>query len=120
MKKLYNKSNNNKMESLNGLMSLMREFPDEQTCINLFEKQRWNGQTVCAYCQSSKVYKISESKRYKCGSCKKSFSLTTGTIFENSKIPLRTWFIAISLLATHKKGYTATMLAADLEISIRS
>ena len=49
--------------------------------------------------------------------CGKNFSVTVGTIFENTKIPLRKWFIAMYLISSHKKGVSSHQLSLDLGIT---
>jgi hypothetical protein len=68
------------------------------------------------------VYNISQGKRYKCANpeCYKIFSVKVGSIFEDSNIPLRKWFIAIYILTSHKKGISSIQLAKDVGISQKS
>ena len=72
---------------------------------------------ACVHCGSLKVYRT--NRGFKCGEklCAKKFSLTVGTIFENSKIPLRTWFAAMYLCTTSKKGISSVQLAEQLGIT---
>lgn len=91
-------------------------MPDEITCRNYLAKQRWNGKTVCPYCGHGKCYTIEGGKRYKCASteCFKRFTVTVGTIFEASNIPLTKWFTAVYLTTAHKKGISSYQLAKDI------
>ena len=118
--KIRKNAKKDRKDKLNGVLDFIREFPDEQACIERYIQLRWDGDVKCAYCNHDKIYKIKEYKRYKCGKCNRSFSITSKSIFANSKIPLRTWFLAIIILYTHKKGYAATQLAEDLGVSIRT
>ncbi len=105
------------------IIQLTETFKDEQTCRDYLAKLRWvNGKANCPYCKSKKVYKIENGKRFKCANkeCHKKFSVTVGTIFENTKIPLRKWFIAIYLITSHKKGISSCQLARDLGITQKS
>lgn len=104
------------------LTDLLTYFKDEQTCIEYFAQKRWGGKPTCPYCNHDKVYKINGGKRYKCASpeCYKIFSVKVGSIFEDSNIPLRTWFIAIYLITSHKKGISSIQLAKDIGISQKS
>ena len=54
---------------------------------------------------------------FKCKHCNKIYSYKTGTIFENTKIPMRKWFIAIYLFSLHKKGISSHQLSRDLSIT---
>ena len=101
------------------LPQLLNHFKDEKTCIEYLEKQRWSGKPVCPHCKASNVpYKIEGGKRYKCDNnkCNKKFSITVGTIFENSKIKLSLWYAAIYLCTAHKKGISSCQLARDLGV----
>jgi transposase-like protein len=67
---------------------------------------RWKGNPVCPHCGKHKPYKLKDGKAWRCANkdCKKNFSVTKGTVFENSKIPLSKWVATIYIL-TAKKGY---------------
>lgn len=99
------------------LQTLLDFFKDEETCKAYYEQQRWGGNVACPHCGSLKVYRT--NRGFKCGEkeCYKKFSLTVGTIFENSKIPLRTWFAAMYLCTTSKKGVSSVQLAEQLGIT---
>ena len=98
------------------LKQLMKDFSDEQHCINFLIRQRWDGCPKCPYCGSEKWYKIENGKRFKCGNkeCYKKYSVTVGTVFHASNIPLTTWFPALYLVTAHKKGISSIQLAKDL------
>src|SRR5207249_11431551 len=97
------------------LAQLMARFPDEQTCREHLKALRWPENDVrCPRCRSrEKVYKANRSWRWVCNKCTKNgygFSLTTGTIFENTKYPLRTWFQVLYLMLQSKKGMSALQI----------
>jgi len=98
------------------VIELVRSFPDEQTCINHLETMRWNGNVVSPFDETSKVYKCAGNK-YKCKNTGKYFNVRTGTLFDNTKIELQTWFVAIFLITTHKKGISSLQLSRDLNIT---
>lgn len=99
------------------LTQLLDFFKDEETCKSYYEQQRWGGNVACPHCGSLKVYHT--NRGFKCGEkeCYKKFSLTVGTIFENSKIKLRIWFAAMYLCTTSKKGVSSVQLAEQLGIT---
>lgn len=99
------------------LLQLLDHFKEEKTCIEYYEKLRWNGNVTCPFCKSEKPYKT--NRGYKCSNneCYKKFTCKVGTIFENSKIPFRTWFAAMYLVTAHKKGISSLQLATDLNIT---
>jgi len=98
----------------------MREIPDEQAAIDHFTAIRWKHRALCPYCGSERVYHFADRRTHKCGDCRKRFSIRVGTIFEDSKLPLRTWMLAIWLITSHKKGIASTQLAKDLGITQKS
>lgn len=101
------------------LMDLLKKFPDEKTCIEHLEAIRWNGNVVSPFDASSKVYKCAGFK-YKCKNTGKYFNVRTGTIFEDTKIPLQKWFAATYIINSHKKGISSHQLAKDIEITQKS
>lgn len=106
------------MNNFKSLPQLLDHFKDEKVCIAYYEKLRWNGKPVCPFCKSEK--KPYRTKRgFKCAdtNCRKHFTVKVGSIFENSKIPFRTWFAAIYLCTNHKKGISSVQLAIDLNIT---
>jgi transposase-like protein len=108
------------MQKFNSLIQLLDHFKDENTCQEYLAKQRWGDTVTCPHCKHNKVYVT--NRGYKCASptCYKKFSVTTGTIYENTKIPLRTWFAAMYLLTAHKKGISSHQLGRDLNITQRT
>lgn len=100
------------------LIQLLDYFKDQETCIKYLEHQRWGGcKPSCPFCGWQKVYKT--NRGYKCANsdCYKKFSATVGTMYENTKIPLRIWFGAVYLATAHKKGISSLQLKRDLGIS---
>jgi transposase-like protein len=96
---------------------LTRYFNTEKKCVEYFEQLRWNGQRGCPHCGSTKTYVCKGHGKYKCGDCRKLFSITTGTYFENTKLPLRTWLIAMYLCLNHRKGVSSLQLASTLGVT---
>jgi transposase-like protein len=99
------------------LDELTTAFPDEQTCVDHFRAIRWAGGAFCPYCGSTRIYDFSDKRTHKCGDCRSRFSIKVGTIFEDTKLPLRKWFIAIWLITSHKKGIASTQLAKDVGVT---
>lgn len=105
------------LKSFNSLLELLRTFPDEQSCIDHFTSIRWTAKAYCPHCGSTKVYHFTDKRTHKCGDCRKKFSIRVGTIFEDSKIPLQKWFMAIYLATSHKKGISSIQLGKDIEVT---
>ena len=108
------------IQQFDSLMQMMEVFSDEQVCIDHLRAIRWKDGAYCPHCGSAKVYHFSDSRTHKCGDCRQRFSIKVGTIFEDSKLPLRKWFIAIWMITSHKKGIASTQLAKDLKITQKS
>ncbi|MDB5678470.1 IS1595 family transposase [Sphingomonas bacterium] len=108
------------LQSFETLFQLMAAFPDEQTAIDHFTAIRWADGAYCPLCGSTKVYHFSDKRTHKCGDCRKRFSIKVGTIFEDTKIEMRKWIMAIWLITSHKKGIASTTLAKDLGVTQKS
>jgi transposase-like protein len=99
------------------LFDLMDAFPDEQTCLDHLRSIRWPDGEFCPHCGSNRVYHFSDRKTFKCGDCRERFSIKVGTIFHDTKLPLRKWFMAIWMISNHPKGIASTTLAKDLKVT---
>ncbi len=106
-----------KQQQFETLFQMMAAFPDEQSAIDHFTAIRWRNGAYCPLCGSTKVYHFSDKRTHKCGDCRKRFSIKVGSIFEDSKIGLRQWMMAIWLITSHKKGIASTTLAKDLGVT---
>ena len=100
------------------IINFLKVYKDDLTCKNHFEKQKFKNGYYCYFCSSKKkIYKLkSRDFTYKCGECKKQFSLIKGTIFENSKIPFQKWYLAMFLVFSNSKGISSVQLAKYLEL----
>jgi transposase-like protein len=96
-------------------------FHDEERAREFFERLRWPNGPVCPHCgevnnayrlhaRPSKKDKHARIGLWKCGGCREQFSVTVGTVFEDSKVPLCKWLLAIHLLCASKKGMSAHQL----------
>lgn len=102
---------------IDSLFDMMAAFPDEQACVDHLRALRWRDGEFCPHCNGNKIYHFSDRKTFKCGDCKSRFSIKVGTIFEDTKLPLRKWFMAIWMITNHPKGIASTTLAKDLKIT---
>ena len=103
------------LKGFDSLMDLMCYFSNEEKCIEYLERVRWNGNVVSPFDPTSKVHKC--TKGYWCEKTNRTFNVKTRTIFENTKIPLRKWFIAIWIITSHKKGISSVQLSKDIDVS---
>lgn len=110
---LYFVFQNTKMD----IIKLIERYNTHEACISYLEKQRWNDEPVCPYCQSKKSTPVQTECRHKCNSCKKSFSVLVGTVFMSTKLPLTKWFLAIYLILDAKKGISSLQLSRHLNVN---
>ncbi len=99
------------------LIQVLDFFKSEETCINYLAESRWGDKPCCPHCGNTKAWKTNRGFTCAAKECGKKFSVTTGTIFENTKLPLRLWFATIYLVTAHKKGISSLQLSRDLSIT---
>ena len=92
-------------------------FKDEETCIKHFASVRFANGEYCPHCGHEEIYTFSSGKRFRCAKCKQDFTIKTGTVFGESKLPLRKWFMAIYLLSNTSKGISSVQLAKHVGVS---
>ena len=97
------------------LSYISQELNSQQKCVKYLESMRWKSTPTCPYCGSQKT--SSKKLRHNCHSCKNSFSVTVGTVFENSKLPLQKWLMAITLILSARKGISSMQLSRDLKVN---
>lgn len=112
------------------LKDLARNCDSEDAAREFIEKLRWPEGAICPHCgvlgESYRLTAKPESKSpvrpgvWKCGGCRKQFTVKVGTIFEDSHIPLSTWLKAIHLLCASKKGMSAHQLHRMLGVTYKS
>lgn len=102
--------------NIKSVYQLMQTFSTEQMCIDYLEQLRWGGIVESPFDSLSRVYKC-RGNQYRCKNTGKYFNVKTGTMFENSKISLRKWFLAIWLVTSHKKGISSLQLARDIDVT---
>nr|MBC8555443.1 IS1595 family transposase [Candidatus Brocadiales bacterium] len=106
-----------KLKKFNNILELAKVFPDEISCLKHLKAIRWKDKSYCPHCGHTRIYEFKDDKTYKCSGCRKKFTVKVGTIFEDSKIPLQKWFIAIYLITSHKKGIASLQLAKDIGVT---
>lgn len=114
------------LDDFKNLLELQTYFKTERGCVEYLERQRWGNTIACPHCGCIDPYKTKTRSRkpelagtfdYVCKGCKKKFSPITKTIFENTKVPLKTWYAAIYVATAHKKGISSLQLSRDLGIT---
>jgi len=104
-------------------------FVDEGSAREYLEHLRWPNGAVCPHCNSVGAYKLQPKAAstspvrkgvWKCKSCRKQFTVTVNTVFEDSHIPIHTWLSAIQFLCASKKGMSAHQLHRMLNVTYKS
>ena len=98
------------------LADFLDHFHDEKTCLEAFTKMRFRNGEYCPHCGHNRIHLFANGKRYRCAKCKQDFTIKTKTVFGESKLPLRKWFIAIYLLSTSGKGISSVQLAKQVGV----
>jgi len=108
------------------LIKIIDQFPTDEAAREHLESIRWPNGIICPHCKCSDQNKFStiaanSAKKVRaglrwCSSCEKQFTVTIGTIFEDSHIPLRKWLIAWYMVCSSKKGISSLQLQRNLEI----
>jgi transposase-like protein len=109
------------------LDALRKATISETAAVEFMEQHRWGAAPACPRCGAVEVYKMTSADggrnkdyRWRCRGCKQMFSVRTGTIFEESRLPLRVWVFAFWRAAASKKGCSALELAREMEITHKS
>lgn len=101
------------------ILEIQNAFRTNKDCIKFLEDLIWDGVVVSPFDKSSKVYKC-KNGRYKCKNTGRYFTVTTGTIFENTKIDLTVWFMVIFLETAQRRGIASTTVARTVGITQRT
>lgn len=107
------------MENLN-LPELIEKFGSEDKCRAFLEELRWPDGVTCPRCEAKTISRIEARKQFECSKCRYQFSVTAGTIFHDSHLPLWKWFLAIYLIVESKKGISANQLKRTLGVSYKT
>jgi len=110
-------------QTFSTLPQLFAAFPTEQVAIDHFTSIRWANGKFCPLCgnaDAARIGTLTGTNVHKCYVCRKRFSIRVGTIFQDTKLPLRTWYAAIWMITAHPKGIASTTLATDLGITQKS
>ncbi len=99
------------------LIELNKVLPDEDAAVAHFTAIRWKNGEFCPHCGHDRIYHYADKRTHKCPQCGEKFSIRIGTIFEESRLPLRTWMLAIWYISSHKKGISSVQLARDLGVT---
>ena len=99
-----------------------RYFADPDVCVDFVASMRWLDGVVCPHCAGRKVSYLSTRRIWKCMNrdCHKQFSVKTGSVFEDSPLPLDKWLTAVWLIVNCKNGISSNEIARDLSVTQKS
>jgi len=100
-------------------------FTDKNIAREYLERSRWPDGVYCAHCGGTEKIKRLSGKShrpglYQCGDCRQQFTVTVGTVFERSKVPLNKWLLATFLMASSKKGISAHQLHRSIGVTYKT
>jgi transposase-like protein len=100
---------------------------DEGRAVEFFERHRWSDSPACPRCGDVNVYQMTgkdggrnKDYRWRCRGCKRMHSVRTGTVLEETRLPLRHWAFALWSACSNKKGVSALQISRECEISYKS
>jgi transposase-like protein len=85
-------------------------FPDEEACLDYLVRLRWPGGFACPVCRGSRFWRMSKGRNLRCAGCRVDASITAGTIFADTRLPLTAWFAAAWYVTGTKHGVSALSL----------
>ena len=114
-------------ESQYSVMEFIREFPDDEACLNYLWRERYSPDGehgYCPRCQTARHFKRYTGKRtrqvWKCTSCTQELSPTAGTIFHKSSTSLHLWFYAMWIMTSTRCGVSAKQLERELGVTYKT
>lgn len=109
------------------LDELRKATVDERRAVEFLERHRWGADPACPRCGDLDVYMMktrdgerNKDYRWRCRGCKRMYTVRTGTVFEESRLPLRVWVYAFWKACSSKKGISALQLSREMEITHKS
>ncbi|MCP4283674.1 MAG: IS1595 family transposase [Gammaproteobacteria bacterium] len=102
------------------VVKFFKIYGTEQQCRDALFQARWPNGFICPECSNTTYCELGTRRLYQCHRCRHQTSLTAGTLFENTKLELTTWYLAIYLLTQHKSGLSALQLSRDLGVRYKT
>jgi len=91
-------------------------FPQPSDCVAYLEAVRWQGRPKCPYCKRANSTPHKTDLRHHCNVCNVAFSVTVGTLFHHTRLPLQKWFLSIALMMRAEKDPSVRRLAATVGV----
>jgi transposase-like protein len=102
------------------LVKLVEQFGSEDKCASYLEELRWPDGVNCPRCSGEKISRIKTRRQFESDACRYQFSVRVGTLFQDSKLPLWKWFLAVYVMGESKKGVSANQLKRMLGVSYKT
>lgn len=103
------------------MVALIERYGSEDKCRAYLAELRWPSGVVCPRCKATKgISRIAKRDQWDCDSCGYQFSVTAGTIFHDSHLPLWKWFLAVYMIGESKKGISSNQLKRMLRVSYKT
>lgn len=99
------------------VFEFLKKFPTEESCEQWIKDARWPRGIFCPFCNNHRIYRLETQKRFKCGNCRKQFTVRTGSVLAESKVPLQKWLMTTWILTSHTKGISSVQLAKTLGVT---
>jgi hypothetical protein len=96
------------------LLDFIRRFPGENECLQYFATIRENVETVCQKCGNNKHISIERRDQLQCKQCGNRINIKSGTIMENTKLPIKYWFITMFMLTSSDQVFSVSELQQKL------
>lgn len=109
----------NQSTAFKSVFDLMAKLNTESDCLNYLKQILWNNKKPpgCPRCGHTITYSFKDNRTYKCADCKKKFNLLTGTIFENTKLPLNKWIACIWMASSYKRGISSYQVSRNIGVT---
>ena len=101
-------------------MNLIERYGDDKKCRHYLEALKWPNGIICPRCSGTTISRIYERDQFDCDDCRYQFSVTAGSIFDGTHLPLWKWFLAVYLMLESKKAISANQLKRSLAISYKT
>jgi transposase-like protein len=102
------------------LLDMLKTYSTDEKCREVLTKLRWPEGVECPRCKERRASWLKSRNQFECGPCGYQFSVTTGTVFNDTHLPLEKWFAATYLLCESKKGMSACQVQRTLGMSYKT
>ncbi len=102
------------------VFDFIKQYKSEEDCLIVIQKMRWPNGFVCSHCKHNRGYRLHGRRVIQCVLCKKQTSITAGTIFDRTRIPLVKWFWMLFIVIQDKGGASALRLSKQLDMHLKT